>query len=88
MQTDGPRWSGLGNRLFVEAVSWIARTGSSWRDLPEWFGNWSTVFRRFRDWHQADVFRRIFDALSDEPDLEYAIVDAMIVKVQRHGPGA
>lgn len=67
---------------------WIARTGSPWRDLPERFGNWSTAFRRFRDWREADVFKRIFDALSDEPDLEYAMVDATIVKVHRHGQGA
>ncbi|MEH3099985.1 IS5 family transposase [Sphingomonas adhaesiva] len=80
--------SGRDNRLFVEAVLWIARTGSPWRDLPERFGNWSTAFRRFRDWREADVFRRIFDALSDDPDLEYAMVDATIVKVHRHGQGA
>ncbi len=67
---------------------WIARTGSPWRDLPERFGNWSTAFRRFRDWREADVFKRIFDELSDEPDLEYAMVDATIVKVHRHGQGA
>ena len=62
--------------MFIEAVLWIARTGSPWRDLPAQFGNWSTAFRRFRDWREADVFRRIFDALSDEPDMEYAMVDA------------
>jgi transposase len=49
------------------------------------FGNWSTAFRRFRDWREADVFKRIFDALSEEPDMEYAMIDATIVKVHRHG---
>ena len=83
-----PGRSGKDNRLFLEAVLWIGRTGSPWRDLPERFGNWNTVFRRFRDWREADVFRRIFDALSDDPDLEYAMVDATIVKVHRHGQGA
>ena len=76
------------NRLFIEAVLWIVRTGSPWRDLPALFGNWSTVFRRFSDWRKADVFKRIFDAVSEEPDLEYAMVDATIVKVHRHGQGA
>ena len=71
----------------MEAVLWIVRPGSPWRDLPERFGTWNTAFRRFRDWREADVFRRIFDALSDEPDLEYAMVDATIVKVRRHGQG-
>jgi transposase len=75
-------------RLFVEAVLWIARTGSPWRDLPPSFGKWNTVFKRFRDWVKADVFQRLFDAVSDEPDMEYAMVDATIVRVHRHGQGA
>ena len=83
-----PGRTGRNNRLFLEAVLWIARTGSPWRDLPAHFGNWSTAFRRFRDWREADVFKRIFDALSDEPDMESVMVDATIVKVHRHGQGA
>ena len=85
--TDPGRTGGDG-RLFVEAVLWIARTGSPWRDLPPLFGKWNTVFKRFRDWVRADVFKRMFDAVSDEPDMEYAMVDATIVKVHRHGQGA
>ena len=76
------------NRMFIEAVLWIVRTGSPWRDLPAHFGNWSTAFRRFSDWRKADVFVKLFQACSDEPDLEYAMVDATIVKVHRHGQGA
>ena len=83
-----PGRSGADNRLFVEGVLWIARTGSPWRDLPPAFGNWNSVFVRFRDWVRADVFKRLFDACSDEPDMEYAMVDATIVKVHRHGQGA
>ena len=83
-----PGRSGRDNRLFVEAVLWIARTGSPWRDLPPSFGNWNSVCVRFRDWRDAGVFKRIFEACSDEPDMEYAMVDATIVKVHRHGQGA
>lgn len=83
-----PGRSGRDNRLFMEAVLWIVRTGSPWRDLPAAFGNWSTAFRRFSDWRNADVFKRIFEALSSDPDMEYAMVDATIVKVHRHGQGA
>ena len=83
-----PGRTGGDARLFIEAVLWIARTGSPWRDLPEVFGNWNTVFKRFRHWVKADVFKRIFDALSGDPDLEFAMVDGTIVKVHRHGQGA
>ena len=80
--------SGGDNRLFVEAVLWVARTGSPRRDLPQFLGKWNTVFKRFRDWVRRDVFQRLFDACSDEPDMEYAMIDATIVKVHRHGQGA
>ena len=80
--------SGSDNRGVVEAVLRIARTGSPWRDLPPDFGKWNTVFKRFRDWVKAGIFQRLFEAVSDEPDLDYAMVDATLVKVHRHGQGA
>jgi transposase len=83
-----PGRSGANNRLFVEAVLWITRTGSPWRDLPPSFGKWNSVYVRFRDWVKAGVFQKLFDAVSDDPDMEYAMVDATIVKVHRHGQGA
>jgi transposase len=83
-----PGRSGGDNRLFIEATLWSVRTGSPWRDLPDVFGTWNTVFKRYRDWVTADVFKRIFDAASEDPDMEYAMVDATIVKVHRHGQGA
>lgn len=83
-----PGRSGGDNRRFIEAVLWITRTGSPWRDLPAFFGNWNSVFTRYRNWVKADVFIRLFEACSDEPDMEYAMVDATIVKVHRHGQGA
>ena len=56
--------------------------------MPPAFGKWNTVFARYRDWVQADVFKWIFDAVSDEPDMEYICIDATIVKAHRHGQGA
>ena len=76
------------NRLFVEAVLWIARTGSPWRDLPEHFGHWNSTYSRYSDWMRAGVFERLFQAVSGDPDMEYAMVDATVVKVHRHGQGA
>ena len=83
-----PGRTGGDARLFVEAVLWIARTGSPWRDLPPSFGHWNTVFKRFRGWVKAGVFKRMFEAVSGEPDMEYAMIDATIVRVHRHGQGA
>ena len=76
------------NRLFVEAVLWIARTGSPWRDLPERFGNWNSAARRFRRWADKGVLERLFESLSGEPDFEYALIDGTIVRVHQHGTGA
>src|SRR5258708_14105937 len=84
----GPGRSGKNNRLFVEAVLWIAPTGSPWRDFPRSFGHWNSTFTRFRDLVKADVVKRLFDAVSDDPDMEYANVDATIVKVHLPGQGA
>lgn len=83
-----PGRTGGDNRMFLEAVLWIARTGSPWRDLPPMFGKWNTVFKRYRDWVEADVFKRLFDVVSDDPDMEFAMIDGTIVKVHRHGQGA
>ena len=43
-----PGRSGRNNRLFMEAVLWRARIGCPWRDVPKDFGNWNTIFKRFR----------------------------------------
>ena len=83
-----PGRSGRDNRLFLEGVLWIARTGAPWRDLPAAFGNWNSVWRRFRRWAIKGIFEMIFKTLSGDPDFEYALVDGTIVKVHRHGTGA
>lgn len=83
-----PGRSGTDNRLFVEAVLWVARTGAPWRDLPSAFGNWNSVFRRFRRWAEKGVFDLIFKALSGDPDFEYVMIDGTIIRVHQHGTGA
>jgi putative transposase len=76
------------NRLFVEAVLWIARTGSPWRDLPAEFGKWFTVYTRFWRWARKGVWKRVFEALSNDPDFEYVMIDGTICRVHQHGAGA
>ena len=83
-----PGRSGEDNRLFFEAILWLVRAGAPWRDLPTTFGKWSSVWKRFRRWALKGAFERIFAALSEDPDFEYALIDGTIVKVHRHGAGA
>ncbi len=85
---DDPGQTGRDNRLFVEAVLWVVRTGSPWRDLPEEFGAWNTIYQRFARWARRGVWQRIFDAFADDPDFEYVIIDSTIVRAHQHAAGA
>jgi transposase len=75
------------NRLFVNAVLWIAKTGAPWRDLPERFGNWNSVWKRFDRWAKKGVWGRVFLALQD-PDLEWLLFDSTVVRAHQHAAGA
>jgi putative transposase len=82
-----PGRSGTDNRLFVEAVLWLARTGVPWRDLPDSFGNWNSVFVRFSRWSKDGVWDRLFAAMADDPDFEYIMIDSTIVRTHQHAAG-
>lgn len=73
------------NRQFVEAVLWIARTGSPWRDLPETYGHWHRVYVRYSRWSRKGVWVQMMEALTADADLEYLMVDGSIVRVHQHG---
>lgn len=83
-----PGATGHDNRRFMEAVLWRVRTGSPWRDLPKDFGNWNSVFKRFRRWADAGVFESLFNVINGEPDLEYAMIDGTIVQAHQKASGA
>ena len=76
------------NRLFVDAVWWMAKTGAPWRDLPERFGPWNSVFRRFSRWAKSGIWDRVSQALGGEPDLDQLILDSTIVRAHVHAAGA
>jgi len=76
------------NRLFLEAVLWIMRTGSPWRDLPSEFGNWHTTYTRFKRWGKFGVWKRISDAVSSDSDLEMLMIDSTAVRAHQHAAGA
>lgn len=76
------------NRMFVNAVLWIAKTGAPWRDLPERFGNWNSVFVRYNRWSKRGVWQRLLEVLGGDPDLEHLLLDSTIVRAHQHAAGA
>jgi transposase len=76
------------NRLFVEAVLYRYRSGVPWRDLPERFGDWKNVHRRFSRWCGSGVWERVFNELAADADNEYAMIDSTIVRAHQHSAGA
>ncbi len=82
-----PGRTGEDDRLFVNAVLWIARTGAPWRDLPERFGNWNSVFKRFRRWCLKGVWERIGSEMGLSEEMEVLMLDSTIVRVHQHAAG-
>lgn len=80
------RPSDRGDRNFINAVLWIAKTGAPWRDLPRRFGKWKTIYNRFRGWCEREHWRRIFEACgcSDE---DLMLVDATVVRAHQDASG-
>ena len=76
------------NRLFINAVFWIMRTGAPWRDLPPDLGDWKNTQRRFSRWREGGVWEKLLDVLIDEPDYEWLMIDASHCKVHPHAAGA
>ena len=75
-------------RLFVNAVIWRYRTGSPWRDVPEVYGDFRNIHKRYRRWCSNEIWKKIFDLLSVDADDEYAAIDATITKAHQHSGGA
>jgi len=81
----GPRTN---NRLFLDALLWMARPGGRWRDLPERFGGYQSVKRRYYRWIEMGVLDRILAALAHEAGLEWLMIDTTIVRAHQHAAGA
>ena len=79
---------GKNDRLFFEAIFWMMRTGAPWRDLPKRFGNWNTTYKRFRYWVITGEWKRIFEALKEDPDFEWIMIDSSVIRAHQHAAGA
>lgn len=77
----------MGDRQFIDAVLWRAKTGCPWRDLHPRFGNWKTVYNRFRDWSNADVWPKMVYELMEGRQEANSILDSTIVRAHQHSSG-
>jgi len=82
------------HRTMVNGMLWIARTGAPWRDLPERYGKWPSVYSRFQRWRKAGVWARLLSELQQlgdqrsELNWEIHFVDGSIVRAHQHAAGA
>lgn len=82
------------HRTMVNGILWILRTGAPWRDLPERYGSWASVYSRFRRWKEAGIWERVLAELQAQGDLqgeldwEIHFVDGTIVRAHQHAAGA
>ena len=76
------------NRLILEGILWIHRTSAPWRDLPEAFGPWQTVYSRFRRWTQAGIWHQVLDVLKRVNDATMYMIDSTYIKAHQHAAGA
>ena len=76
------------NRLFIDAVMWIAKTGAPWRDLPNEYGKWNTVHKRFNRWSKNGIWQMIFNTLAAAADTEWIMLDSTIIRAHQHAAGA
>ena len=77
-----------GLRRTVEGILFKMRTGVPWRDLPEHFGKWNSVYKIFNHWSKKSLWKKLFNVLKIDSDLEWAIIDGRYVKAHQHSAGA
>ncbi len=75
------------NRQILNGMFYILRTGSPWRDLPERYGPYTTVYNRFNRWRKAGIWDRFMDAIVKAHDGEVQMIDSSIVRVHQHASG-
>ena len=77
----------VGCKNFFEAIYWITRTGAQWRMLPQEYGKWNSIFTRFNRWSKKGIFADLLTFCAGDPDLEYLMIDATIVRAHACASG-
>ena len=75
-------------RRFVENVLWVARAGCAWRLLPEEYGSWNSIYKRFARWQEKGVWQALLKGLSGDADLEWLMLDSTVVRAHACAAGA
>ena len=75
------------NRNMMNGMLWIARSGAQWRNLPECYGAWQSVYSRFRKWQELGVLEKIFQTLSSDADKENISIDSTSIRVHQSANG-
>jgi transposase len=85
------RWSrpAQDNRRYFEGMLWVARTGSQWRYLPDEYGKWNSVFRRYRRWVESGIFDAMLDTLAElaGQDQQAHMVDSTVIRAHHCAVG-
>jgi len=75
------------NRQILNGIFYILRAGCPWRDLPERYGPYTTVYNRFNRWRKAGIWDKLMDAIVKAHDGEVQMIDSSIVRVHQHASG-
>jgi len=75
------------NRQIINGMFYVLRAGSPWRDLPERYGPYTTVYNRFNRWRKAGIWDRLMDAIVKAHDGKVQMIDSSIVRVHQHASG-
>jgi transposase len=85
------KWRGVkrvDDRRVLNGIFWVLRSGAPWRDLPERYGPYTTVYNRFNRWRKAGLWDRLMDEITKAYDGDVQMIDSSIARVHQHAAGA